>query len=58
MERQHAWLEARGYAMVETATNQENRAMAAANLKHGFLIARMRRYPDNTQLLFLEVLET
>lgn len=57
MERQHAWLRARGYGMVETATNQDNRAMAAANLKHGFLIAGTRRNPDNTQILFLKALD-
>ena len=57
MERQHAWLGERGYAMVETATNQENVAMAAANLKHGFLVAGTRRNPDNTQILFLKPLD-
>ena len=56
MERQHAWLAGRGYVLVETAANQENTAMAAVNLKHGFTIAGVRRNPDNTQILFLKPL--
>lgn len=56
MELQHDWLSGRGYSVVETATRQDNRAMAAVNLKHGFEIAGLRRNRDNTQILFLKYL--
>lgn len=52
MRRQHAWLAERGYASVETGTDQENRAMARVNLAHGFTVCGMRTFPDRQHVLF------
>lgn len=57
MQRQHDWLRTQGYELVETATNQNNHAMARVNLEHGFSICGMRTYPTATQILFLKQLE-
>ena len=56
MERQHRWLVQRGYAMVETAVNQENLAMAQANLRHGFSVCGVRTDPQRIQILYSKVL--
>ena len=34
MQRQHEWIAARGYTVVETAADQNNTAMAQVNLRH------------------------
>ena len=52
MALQHAWLVERGYCVVETAANQENRPMAQANLKHGFSVCGIRHEPQRVQVLF------
>lgn len=56
MRRQHHWLAERGYGEVETAANQDNPAMTAVNLRHGFRVAGLRVNIDNTQILFLKTL--
>jgi predicted GNAT superfamily acetyltransferase len=56
MRRQHAWLAQRGYRVVETAADQDNHAMARANLRHGFSICGMRAEPTRTQILYLKML--
>ena len=56
MTRQHDWLRSRGYALVETATNQDNHAMARVNLQHGFSISGMRTAAHANQILFLKEL--
>jgi GNAT superfamily N-acetyltransferase len=57
MVRQHRWLIARGYLLVETATNQENHVMATVNLQHGFSVCGMRTYSQAVQILFMKSLE-
>jgi ribosomal protein S18 acetylase RimI-like enzyme len=52
MDRQHRWLVQRGYSIVETAANQENHAMAQANLRHGFSICGVRTEPQRIQILY------
>jgi predicted GNAT superfamily acetyltransferase len=52
MQRQHRWLAERGYAVVETAVEQENTAMAQANLRHGFSVCGVRTEPQRVQILF------
>jgi ribosomal protein S18 acetylase RimI-like enzyme len=56
MDRQHAWLVERGYAVVETAANQENHAMAQANLRHGFSVCGLRTEPHRVQILYAKEL--
>ena len=56
MIRQHAWLTERGYADVETATDQHNAAMTRINIVHGFTICGMRTRPERTQILFSKAL--
>lgn len=52
MIRQHRWLAERGYTLVETAVDQENQAMAQANLRHGFSVCGVRTEPHRVQILF------
>ena len=52
MERQHKWIAARGYTVVETSANQENVAMAQVNLRHGFAVCGIRVEPARTQVLY------
>jgi len=52
MDRQHRWLVERGYAVVETAANQENHAMAQANLRRGFSVCGVRTEPHRVQILY------
>jgi ribosomal protein S18 acetylase RimI-like enzyme len=56
MDRQHRWLAERGYAVVETAVDQENTAMAQANLRHGFSVCGVRTEPQRVQILFSKAL--
>ncbi len=56
MKTQHAWAAARGFAMVETSADQDNAAMARANLRHGFAVAGLRSEPRRVQVLFLKPL--
>lgn len=56
MEAQHGWLREQGFQRVETASNQENFAMAQANLKHGLLVCGMRHEPHRVQVLFAKAL--
>lgn len=56
IDRQHRWLVQRGYAIVETAVNRENLAMAQANLRHGFSVCGIRTDPQRTQILYSKVL--
>jgi GNAT superfamily N-acetyltransferase len=58
MERQHEWVAQRGYSIVETASNQENRAMAQANLRHGFSVCGVRTEPHRVQILFSKSLRS
>ena len=52
MQRQHEWIAVRGYTVVETSANQENTAMAQANLRHGFSVCGMRVEAARTQVLY------
>jgi predicted GNAT superfamily acetyltransferase len=56
MVRQHRWLVQRGYSIVETAANQDNHAMAQANLRHGFSICGVRTEPQRIQILYSKLL--
>lgn len=56
MERQHQGLARSGYFTVETATNQENLAMAGVNLRHGLSICGLRTEPHRVQILFSKAL--
>lgn len=56
MEAQHDWAAAQGYALVETAADQANAAMARVNLAHGFRVAGLRAEPRRTQVLYLKTL--
>ena len=52
MERQHRWLRELGYATIETAANQANRAMSRLNLAHGFTVCGLRTDPGRVQVLY------
>jgi predicted GNAT superfamily acetyltransferase len=56
MRHQHRWLEERGCALVETATDEGNVAMARVNLQEGFTVCGSRAEPGRLQVLYLKVL--
>jgi GNAT superfamily N-acetyltransferase len=56
MNQQHDWLAKRHYQTVETAVNQENRAMAQLNIRHGFEVCGIRTEPHRVQVLFFKQL--
>ncbi len=55
--RQHRWLKDRGCALVETATDQGNVAMARVNLQEGFTVCGTRSMPGRMQVLYLKQLK-
>jgi len=52
MQRQHEWIAARGYTVVETAADQNNTAMAQVNLRHGFSVCGVHVEAARTQVLY------
>ena len=56
MRHQHRWLRDRGCRLVETATDQDNVAMARVNLQEGFTVSGSRAEPGRMQVLYLKVL--
>jgi predicted GNAT superfamily acetyltransferase len=56
MRRQHHWLKAMGCSHVETATDQDNVAMARINLQEGFAVCGSRCEPGRMQVLYLKIL--
>lgn len=52
MERQHEWLQACGYKLLETATDQDNLPMYKLNQKHGLVVCGLRNEPHRVQVLF------
>jgi predicted GNAT superfamily acetyltransferase len=54
MRHQHRWLTERGCALVETATDEGNVAMARINLREGFAVCGSRSEPGRSQVLYLK----
>ena len=55
-EMQHAWLAGRAYTAAETAADKDNTAMAALNLRHGFVPHGLRTEPQRIQILYAKQL--
>ena len=49
---QHRWLRERGYVTVETASRQDNPAMARLNLKLGFAVEGTKAEPQAVKVLW------
>ena len=56
MRLQHEWAQERGYALLETSTDQGNVAMSLVNLQEGFAVCGTRCEPRRLQILYLKQL--
>lgn len=56
MRMQHEWVRGRGYALLETSTDQGNSAMLHVNVQEGFAVCGTRAEPHRLQVLYLKQL--